>query len=311
MKYIIDSKESINDTLAKCKPGDSIYLKNGIYNEKVEVRIDNLTIIGESQNNTIIANMDYYHKIMPDHNECNTFRTYTVYVGSNNVNICNLTIKNKSTPSSIYGQAVALHVQGDNFKCENASIVSAQDTLFTGPLPDDLCLRHQGFLPNDFITGLPSRQKYINCNISGDVDFIFGGATALFEKCKITALRNENISSNKTFGYIAAPSHSKDTPYGYLFYNCDITSENENNRIFYARPWRDYGCAAFIECNVTNDINPSGFNKWNNTTRDKTARFFEYTENTDLSKREPWVHLLSKDEANQYVNDFKKYLENK
>ena len=64
MEYKINSSESINKTLEKCKPGDTIFLKNGIYNEKVEIRVDNLTIIGESRDNTIIANKDYYHKIM-------------------------------------------------------------------------------------------------------------------------------------------------------------------------------------------------------------------------------------------------------
>lgn len=309
MEYIIDSNESINSTLLKCHPGDKIYLKNGIYNEKVEIRVDNLTIIGESQDKTIIANKDYYHKIMPDFNECNTFRTYSVYVGSNNVSISNLTIRNDATPSNIYGQAVALHVQGDKFQCTNCIIKSAQDTLFTGPLPEDLCTRHKGFLKPDFITGLSSKQKYINCDIRGDVDFIFGGATALFENCKITFIKSDKISNGVSNGYIAAPSHSKETIYGYLFYKCNIISDNHGQRVYLARPWRDYGTAAFIDCNITDDLNPLGFNKWNNSNRDKTARFYEYTENHDLTKREPWVNILNKNDALKYVQDFKNFLE--
>jgi len=310
MDFIIGSSESINKTLEKCHPGDTIFLKNGIYNEKIIIRVDDLTIIGESQDKTIIINKDYYHKIMPDYNECNTFRTYSVYIGSNNVSISNLTIRNAATPSNVYGQAVALHVQGDKFECKDCVIESAQDTLFTGPLPSDLCVRHQGFLQPDFISGVSSRQKYINCEIKGDVDFIFGGATALFEKCKIIIIKNDRISTGITNGFVAAPSHSKETIYGYLFYKCEILSENQGQRVYLARPWRDYGTAAFIDCNITNDLNPLGFNKWNNSNRDKTARFYEYTKNHDLSKREPWVNILNENDATKYVQDFKNFLEN-
>lgn len=308
MKYIIDSKMSINQTLKRCTPGDEIFLKKGVYNEKVEVRVADISIVGEDQSETIINNMDYYHKIMSDFNECNTFRTYTMYVGSDNVTLSNLTIKNSAIPSKIYGQAVALHASGNNFICNNITLISAQDTLFLGPLPDDLCERHKGFLPNDFITGMPSKQQYKNCTIYGDVDFIFGGATALFEDCNIIIIKNENICSGKSKGYVAAPSHSINTPYGFLFYHCNIESENENQNIYFARPWRDYGTCAFISCNVTHDLNPLGFNKWNNTSRDKTARFYEYTENADYSKREPWVKILSKNDAKDYVENFKEYL---
>ena len=308
MKYVVDSKMSINKTLHKCNPGDIIFLKNGIYNEKVEVRVNNISIIGESKEYTIIANKDFYHKIMPDYNECNTFRTYTMYIGSDNVTLSNLTVRNDSIPSSKYGQAVALHVQGDKFKCENCGLYSAQDTLFTGPLPTDLCVRHQGFLAPDFISGVPSKQEYNFCDIQGDVDFIFGGATALFKECTLTVIKNDNINDSKSYGYVAAPSHSKDTKYGFLFYKCKIKSENTSKRIYLARPWRDYGSTAFIECELTQDIIPQGFHKWNNTNRDKTARFYEYSPSIDLSMRESWVKQLNEAEANKFLQDFINYL---
>ncbi len=53
-----------------------------------------------------------------------------------------------------------------------------------------------------------------------------------------------------------------------------------------------------------NHINPLGFNKWDNTNRDKTARFYEYTENVDLSMREKWVHILNKDEKEKLKDEF-------
>ncbi len=302
MKHILNDSMSINKTLGLCAPGDIIYLTDGFYNEKVFVSVDNITIIGESQENTIISNHDFYHKIMPDYNECNTFRTYSCYVGSNNVTFSNLTIENSSQPSRKYGQAVALHVDGDNFRCNNVTLRSAQDTLFTGPLPLDLIERHKNFLPNIFRKSNASHQIYDNCKIIGDIDFIFGCAQALFYECDIISIyRNPE---NGIDGYISAPAHYEDAEYGYLFYKCNLIKEDNVKNVFLARPWRDYGKAAFILCTMDDHINPLGFDKWNNTNRDKTAKFYEYTENVDLSKREPWSNILNKDEAIAYADEF-------
>lgn len=310
MQYIIRPGDSINDTLKKCVDGDTIYIKEGIYKEKIEILVDNIQIIGENMNNTIITNHDFYHKIMPDFNECNTFRTYTLYVGSKNVKLSNLTIQNSSTPSSKYGQAVALHVDGDSFICENVVLNSAQDTLFTGPLPKDLIERHKGFLKDIFRKSSVSRQIYKNCTIYGDTDFIFGCAQALFINCDLISI-NKSVKSNNPDGYICAPAHPIEAKFGYLFYKCNLIKQSDVTNVFLGRPWRDYGTAAFIDCKMDNHINPKGFDKWNNTNRDKTARFFEYTENVDLTEREKWVKILSHDEASKYVNDFFKVVEYK
>ena len=307
MIYNITKNDSISNTLNMCKPGDTIYLKPGIYKEKLEIFVEGVTLIGESKDNTIIENGDYYHKIMPDHNECNTFRTYTVFVGANNVTIKNLTIKNTSVPSDVYGQAVALHADGNNFRCENVFLDSAQDTLFTAPLPPNLLIKYKGFLPDYEITGRHNRQVFDKCIIRGDVDFIFGGATVLFNECEIISLARK-VTRFETFGYLTAPSHNEDIPYGYLFYKCNMVCEKGAKNVFLSRPWRDYGCAAFIECKLGSHILAEGFSNWSNTTRYETARYFEYTPDADTSARAKWAKMLTKEESYNYYNNFMKYL---
>lgn len=311
MIYTINNTFSINEILKKCHDGDTIILEPGIYKEKVEIYKNNISIISNDKENTIISNNDYYHKIMSDYNECNTFRTYSVYVGGDNVKFENITIENSSTPSRKYGQAVALHVTGDNFKCENCTIRSAQDTIFTGPLPKDLIERHKDYILNPLHTkGTPSKQHYLNCTIIGDVDFIFGCATSLFENCTIKSIARIKSNPNEPDGYVCAPSHPKELEYGYLFYKCNIIADDDVSNVFLARPWRDYGIAAFIDCNLGKHINPKGFDKWQNTNRDKTARFYEYTENQNLDQRETWVKILTKEESliyyDKFINFFKK-----
>ncbi|MDE7105791.1 MAG: hypothetical protein K2O22_01340 [Anaeroplasmataceae bacterium] len=301
MIFEIDSSKSINDTLAKMNAGDILILTDGIYHEKVDVLVDNISIEAKHTGKAILSNKDYYHKIMKDQNECNTFRTYTLYIGSNHIRLEGLVIQNEAIPSNIYGQAVALHVDGNDFHCENCTISSAQDTLFTGPLPKDLCERYASFYPKERLIGLPSKQVYKNCTIKGDVDFIFGCATALFDHCDIITLdRNKDIPS-----YVCAPAHPKDLPYGYLFYKCQFIG---NESAYLARPWRDYGCAAFIECKLGSHILPEGFNKWNDTNRDKTARFYEYTIGLDTKQRVSWSKQFTPQEAQNYLAKFQKYL---
>ena len=295
----INNTMSIKKILQNIKPGDEIFIKKGIYKEKIIINVDNIKIIGEDSKNTIISNNDYFHKILDDGNEANTFRTYTCLILGNNVEISNITIENTSLPSNKYGQAVALHVCGNNFKCDNVILKSAQDTLFTGPLQQDLIERYTGFLLKEQLKPEKTTQIYKNCKIYGDTDFIFGSSQALFLNCDI-------ISIGK--GYLAAPAHSKDMKYGYLFYKCNLISINNSDGTYLARPWRDYGCAAFIDCNVGSHIDPKGFNKWDNTNRDKTARFYEYSENVDLSNREKWVNILNRDEKEKYLKDYFEYI---
>lgn len=219
-------------------------------------------------------------------------------ITGNNVEIHNLTIKNCSTPSSKYGQAVALHVLGNNFKAINCSLLSDQDTLFCGPLPLNLQQKYIGFLPTDELSPNYSNQLFQNCYIEGDVDFIFGAGISIFESCHIHTINKQRVC------YIAAPSHNLDQKYGFTFLNCKITASEIKDNIFLARPWRDYGKATFIDCFVEgNIIHKLVFDPWGNTNRDKTARFEIYNLNIDTSTMPKWIKVLNKDESSEYTQE--------
>ena len=64
MIYEIYENESINVTLANMKDNDILILNDGIYNEKVFITNNNITIKAKNLNKAIIQNKDYYHKIM-------------------------------------------------------------------------------------------------------------------------------------------------------------------------------------------------------------------------------------------------------
>jgi pectinesterase len=183
MEFFVDSKATLDSALKNLKSGDVLHLKSGIYRTKIKINFSNITIIGEG-NNTIICNKDYFNKINEiDNKEYLTVRTYTVLIAGDNVKLKNLTIQNESVPSSVYGQAVALEVLGDNFEATNVRLLGAQDTLLCGPIPYDLTIRYKDLLPKDELIFKKSRQYYNNCYIEGDTDFIFGSGIAYFKNC--------------------------------------------------------------------------------------------------------------------------------
>jgi pectinesterase len=155
---------------------------------------------------------------------------------------------------------------------EDCTLRSTQDTLFLGPLPDDLIVRYDGFLPDELRRGGVMRQRFSECLIEGTVDFIFGCGESLFERCEIRSLCDA-----RDIGYAAAPAHALAQTEGFRFVDCRFTAEDgvTPGSIYLARPWRDCGLCRFLNCRYDDHISPLGFDKWNDTDRDKTARFIE------------------------------------
>ena len=207
----------------------TLHLNPGHYHQKLFLYHQSLTLIGSSQDDTIISYDDYSYKMHEDGLLYNTFRTSTVTVFGKNVTFKNLTIVNTSGYGPTIGQAIALSIYGTQFKAINCRILGHQDTLFIGPLPKDLTERYAHFLPSSYLHNNLVITQFQSCYIEGDVDFIFGSGMSLFNHCHIHATRE---------GYICAPSTYKDYIYGMIFYKSTFTT---NAPTIIARPWRDYG----------------------------------------------------------------------
>lgn len=249
-----------------------IYLAPGVYRRKLMLRTPGLTLMGAGPEETKIVFGDYARKRHPNGYEYNTFRTYTLAVCADHVTLKNLAVINDAKAPETKGQEIALSVIADDFRMENCLLSSTQDTLFAGPLPSDLIGRYEGFLPDPLRRGGTLRQRYTGCRIEGTVDFIFGCASAVFEDCEIRSLVDA-----RDVGYVAAPSHEKRETQGMVFRGCRFTCEDgvTPGSVYLARPWRDYGLCRFEDCHYGPHIAAEGFDKWNDTHRDQTARFFE------------------------------------
>lgn len=261
-----------------------IFLAEGDYRQKCVIRTPGLTVIGAGADRTRISYNDYARKRHPIGGEFNTFRTYTLAVCADNVTMKALSIVNDALHPERLGQEVALSVCGTGFFMSRCRLTSTQDTLFVGPLPSDLIGRYEGFLADELRRGGWLKQRFENCLIEGTVDFIFGCGNTLFDRCEIRSLNDA-----RSIGYVAAPAHEPIQTEGFLFRDCDFTCEPgvAPGSIFLARPWRDYGLASFENCRYGAHIAEEGFDKWNDTRRDLTARFYE---TPDLPGRVPWVN---------------------
>ena len=132
-------------------------------------------------------------------------------------------------------------------------------------LADRVIFRHCRILGwQDTLRLETGRQLFTDCYISGHVDFIYGAATAYFERCEIF-VRDQ--------GYIAAPA----TPagkVGLVFFNCRVTFPFGNPLVYLGRPWHESPSATFIQCELGAGVRPEGWREWN--VKPPLVRFAEY-----------------------------------
>lgn len=271
-EYIVRPGDDVQQLLDRADPGSQIRFLPGIYRQKLMLRTPGLRLEGDSADQTVLLWDDYAKKLDVLGREYNTFRTWTLAVCADDVRMRGLSVVNDALNPADKGQEVALSVYGDHFYMEDCTLRSTQDTLFLGPLPQDLIARYDGFLPDELRQDRLLTQSFRHCRIEGSVDFIFGCGAAVFEDCEIIS-----VFDGRDHGYVAAPAHSPAQTEGFTFRNCSFARGDgvADASIFLARPWRDYGLARFEDCHFDAHIKPEGFNPWRDSGRDKTARFYE------------------------------------
>lgn len=265
-------QDAIDATKAFPDKRITIYIKNGIYKEKVRVPSWNnlLSLIGEDADKTIITWDDYFSKIGRGRNS--TFLTATLLVEADDFYAENLTIENSAGE---VGQAVALHVEGDRCIFKNCHIPGNQDTIY--------------------LSGEKSRQFFTNCTIEGTTDFIFGSATAVFNSCEITSKKDS---------YITAASTTQGKSFGFVFIDCKLLATEGVQKVYLGRPWRNFAKTVFIKCYLGNHIKPEGWHNWNKSDAEKNTFYAEYKNNGEGAKtnnRVKWSHQLNDNEIQNYT----------
>ena len=220
-----------------------IHIKPGVYKELIYVQSEKrfFHFVGEGAVKTVLTFDLNAKQIGLDGKPIGTFRTPSTLIDADDFTAENITFENFAGP---VGQALAIRVDGDRAVFKNCRFIGWQDTI----------LLNRG------------RQYFENCYIAGHVDFIFGGATAFFEKCHIHCLRD---------GYITAASTPDNHRYGYVFSNCKITGE-PGVKTYLGRPWRPFAAVAFLNTDMSDVVRLEGWNNWRNPKNEQTARYAEY-----------------------------------
>ncbi len=247
----------------------TLYIKNGVYNEKIELPATNtdVTFIGESVEKTIITFNDYSGR-----GKHTTFTSYTAKISGNRFFAENITFANSA---GAVGQALALYVDADKAIFKNCKFLGNQDTIFAA--------------------GENSRQLFLDCYIEGTTDFIFGPSTAVFQNCTIRSKSNS---------YITAASTTPGKKFGYVFLDCKIIADSAVTKLYLGRPWRAHAKTVFIRCEMPKQIAPEGWSNWSNPANEQTVFYTEYKctgEGAATAKRVAWSKQLSDKEAKEYT----------
>jgi len=257
----------------------TIFIRKGTYKEKLTLDSTQhfVTLVGEDKTATVLTWDDFSGKVLPDGRKLTTSTSASFYIFANDFRAENLTFENTAGP---VGQAVAAFVTGDRAAFVNCRFLGFQDTLYTGSP------RHWG------------RQYYRDCYIEGTTDFIFGSATAVFERCV--------IFSKKSGQYITAASTPEGQPFGYVFIDCTLTSDAPTGSVYLGRPWRPFARTVFLRSTLGSHIRPEGWHNWSKPDAEKTTLYAEFENQgpgASPATRVGWSKQLTPHEAKAYTRE--------
>src|SRR6476620_12096646 len=185
-----------------------IHIRPGIYTELIYIQHEKrfFRLVGEDAKKTVLTFDLNANIIGKDNKPITTFRTPSTVVDADDFLAENITFENSAGP---VGQALAIRVDGDRAVFRNCRFLGWQDTI----------LLNRG------------RHYFEDSLITGHVDFIFGAATAFFERPRIHVWRD---------GYVTAASTPAEQPHGFVFARGSITGASPEVRAYLGRPWRDF-----------------------------------------------------------------------
>ncbi|MDR7274087.1 pectinesterase family protein [Catenuloplanes atrovinosus] len=217
-----DSLQAAVDAAPPGRPF-TIRLRPGTYRGQVVIPADRpgLTLIGLGRRPADVLVVDDRANGTPNPATGGTWGTSgsaSVTISADDVTVRNLTVVNafdEAAHPEISGhQAVAVLTRGDRLVFARVAFLANQDTLYV----------------NSPAATTISRAYFRDCYVEGDVDFIFGRATAVFDRCRIHSL-------NRRLGYVTAASTDAGNPHGQLFTHCRFTGDAPAGTVYLGRPW--------------------------------------------------------------------------
>lgn len=238
-----------------------IHIKPGTYTERPTLLTakSNVFLIGDNAATTIITNNVSAGTLDGNGSPYGTSNSQTMAIFGSDFTASKITVSNTYVNSTVNTatnpntQAVALKTQGDRQSFYDCRIIGYQDT----------------YLGNSI-----GRAYFKNSYIEGNVDFIFGRQTVVFDHCTTYINRNNSV--------IVAPSTEATTKFGFVFLDCNLTVPAAGTLDFngtaisnfhFGRPWQARPKAAFIRSETPAMLNPIG---WTTMNAGLNPTFVEY-----------------------------------
>ncbi|XP_073147475.1 probable pectinesterase/pectinesterase inhibitor 36 [Henckelia pumila] len=250
-----------------------IYVKSGVYDEKVEIGRDlkNIMLVGDGMDKTIVTENGNVQDGQT------TFSSATFGVSGDGFWARGVTFENTAGPQK--HQAVALRASSDLAIFYQCSFKGYQDTLLVHSL----------------------RQFYRDCEIHGTVDFIFGDAAAVFQNCDIFVRRPMDHQSNMV------TAQGRDDPNentGISIVNSRVVPASDFGDVkgmfksYLGRPWKKYSRTVVSKTDLDGMIDGKGWTEWDGDFALSTLYYAEYMNtgtgaSTDARVQWPGFHALS------------------
>ena len=269
-----------------------IYVKPGVYSEKLVVVKKNVSLIGEDRDKVVITwnecsttstlQNDTYHTGITS---TGTDASYSMLIAADGFYGENFTVRNDY--DYINGtegnkQAVALeHINSDKAVLKNIKMVSFQDTYYPKSAKKRVYLK--------------------DCYIQGGTDYVFGSGTAFIDGGVM-----KNVAGGQYM--TAASDPAADQEFGIVISGveasyADTTGFGDKRKFYLGRPWKLGATTTYINTTFEKDmIQPAGWADWSGAINDANysefgSVFADGDEAADLSKRVSWSSVLTAAEA--------------
>ncbi|KAK1288378.1 Pectinesterase 2 [Acorus calamus] len=226
-----------------------IYVKAGTYKEKISTSTDNIMLVGDGKDATMITNDRSVGGGSTMPNSATFVITGDGFIAKD--------IGFSNTAGTAREQALAVRVASDHSVFYRCSFRGYQDTLYA----------------------LSLRQFYRDCDIYGTIDFIFGNAAAVFQNCNII-LRHPAKGHHNTILANGRTDPGQNT--GFSLQKCRIRAgrefypERHTVASYLGRPWKEYSRAVVMQSSMDDSIWRKGWDEWSGGFALKTLYFAEY-----------------------------------
>ncbi|KAH6787574.1 Plant invertase/pectin methylesterase inhibitor superfamily [Perilla frutescens var. hirtella] len=258
-----------------------IYVTAGVYEEYVSIPKNKkyLMMVGAGINETIITG----NRSVVD--GWTTFNCSTFTVVATGFFGMGMTFRN--TAGAIKHQAVAVRNGADLSTFYSCSFEAYQDTLYVHSL----------------------RQFYLECDVYGTVDFIFGNAAAVFQSCNLYP----RLPMPNQFNAITAQGRTDPNQNtGISVQNCtiraadDLANSSVTIQTYLGRPWKEYSRAVYMQSFIGGFINSAGWSIWSGDFALNTSYYAEFANTgpgSNTSRRVTWpgFHVINATDAANFT----------